>query len=278
MIVCCRELGSGMLLFVKRLVAQPLFMLFLMLPLADVCRAESVNLGSWNETTLSQLISSAQQADNSGDAIVILSTPFKNTPYAARTLLGGPNDPEELVINLAGFDCFTFLDIVEALRRSPDIEAFPDQLKEVRYFDGKVTYENRRHFFSDWVDDASVIEDVTEKLGKGTSLTVDKRLNLKAGGALWLPGVGVTSRQVHYIPTASIDENLLSALKSGDYVGIYSDLPGLDVSHTGIVVVDRGRVVLRHASSRSQTGRVVDEDLLQYMQDKPGLIVYRVKP
>lgn len=267
-----------MFLFVNKWFAKYLFMLCLMLLPAFVCRAEFVQLGSWNEHTLSQLISSAQQARNPSDAIVILSTPFKDTPYAAGTLIGGPNDSEELVINLAEFDCFTFLDTVESLRRSSNIEAFSNHLKEVRYFGGIVTYENRRHFFSDWVVDVSEIEDVTEKISKGKSLAVNKQLNLKAEGVLWLPGIGVTQRQIQYIPSASIDEELLSALKPGDYVGIFSDLPGLDVSHTGIVVFDKGRAILRHASSRSLAGRVVDEDLLLYLQGKPGLIVYRVKP
>jgi len=76
----------------------------------------------------------------------------------------------------------------------------------------------------------------------------------------------------------SVDEEVLSLLHSGDYIGIYSPLGGLDVSHTGIIVKGEGRTFIRHASSRSETGRVVDEDLLQYLQGKPGLIVYRVKP
>ncbi len=267
-----------MLLFVNRKFASSLFMLCLILCPALVCRAEVVNLGTWDEATLSQLISSAQQTGIPGDAIVMLSTAFKGAPYAGKTLRGGPNEPEELVINLAEFDCFTFLDTIESLRRSADIESFPRHLKEVRYFGGTVAYEKRKHFFSDWVIDASVIEDVTEKVGKDKALVVDKRLNLKAENAFWLPGIGVTQRQLHYIPTKDIDEALLTTLQPGDYVGIYSDLPGLDVSHTGIILVNQGRAVLRHASSRSQTGQVVDEDLLYFLQGKPGLIVYRVKP
>jgi hypothetical protein len=67
-------------------------------------------------------------------------------------------------------------------------------------------------------------------------------------------------------------------LRSGDYVGIYSEHAGLDVSHTGLIVKKSGQVLLRHASSRSNVKRVLDEDLLDYLRDKPGLVVYRVIP
>jgi len=64
-------------------------------------------------------------------------------------------------------------------------------------------------------------------------------------------------------------------LSTGDYVGIYTELPGLDVTHTGIIIKKNGRTYLRHASSRNVNDRVVDEDLLEYMQNKPGLVVFR---
>jgi hypothetical protein len=259
-------------------VTTSFLMLCILFCSALVCQAELVKLEPWNEKELAQIISSAGHAANPGDAIVLLSNHFKNTPYAEHTLIGGPNVSEELVINLSEFDCFTFLDVVESLRRSSDFEAFAKNLKDVRYFDGIVAYEKRRHFFSDWVVETSVIEDVTEKVSNGASLAVQKHLNLKAESTLWLPGIDVTSRQINYIPTTRIGEEVLSALQPGDYVGIYSDLPGLDVSHTGLIVVVKGRVFLRHASSRSETNMVVDEELLKYLQGKPGLIVYRVKP
>lgn len=115
-------------------------------------------------------------------------------------------------------------------------------------------------------------------IGKGRTLSVNKHLNLKPDASLWLAGIGVTARQIHYLPAEKVDEDILSALRPGDYVGVFSPLEGLDVSHTGIIVKDKGRTLLRHASSRRETGRVVDEALLPYLKDKPGLVVYRVKP
>jgi hypothetical protein len=62
---------------------------------------------------------------------------------------------------------------------------------------------------------------------------------------------------------------------SGDFVGIYTDKEGLDVSHTGIIIKKDGKVFLRHASSKEKNQKVVDENLSEYMKNKPGLVVYR---
>ena len=67
----------------------------------------------------------------------------------------------------------------------------------------------------------------------------------------------------------------MSKLKTGDFAGIYTDKEGLDVSHTGIIIKKGGKVFLRHASSREKNQKVVDEELSEYMQNKPGLVVYR---
>ena len=92
-----------------------------------------------------------------------------------------------------------------------------------------------------------------------------------------MPEIPVSGREITYIPTNKIDREVLSALQAGDYVGIYSTHAGLDVSHTGLVVKGKDSVILRHASSREKVRRVVDVDLLEYLQGKSGLVVYRVK-
>ncbi len=259
-------------------------MLFILFSVVLIARADMINLGRWSAADISQIITSAHLIDNSGAQIVALSNHFIDTPYAANTLVGGPLEEERLVINLEGFDCFTFLDVIEALRRASGHDDFPEELKKVRYVGGKVAYVNRRHFFSDWaaedaaIGDVAAIVDMTEEVGQGSAQKVDKQLNRKADGSLWLPDIPVRLRQIHYIPTANVDTDMLSALQPGDYIGIYTNYPGLDVSHTGLIVKREGRVFLRHASSRSDTGRIVDEDLLEYLQNKPGLLVYRVKP
>ncbi len=90
-----------------------------------------------------------------------------------------------------------------------------------------------------------------------------------------MPGYPVQKTEVKFIPAEAIDDALLMQLQTGDYLGIYSPLPGLDVSHTGILIKKDGKVFLRHASSRTAVDRVVDDELLSYLGGKKGLIVYR---
>jgi hypothetical protein len=239
-------------------------------------------LGGTAEPTdgrLAQILAAAASASRPGARIVALSGQFLGAPYAANSLVGGPDTPERLVSGLDAFDCFTLLDTVEALRRSSSSGDYLEQLQQVRYRHGVVAYGERRHFFSDWVaDQDSLLVDVTAQVGQGRARQVTKELNRKADGVLWLAGIPVTRRDISYIPAALIDRQLLTALHAGDYVGIYSELAGLDVSHTGLIVKSTERIMLRHASSRRGIEQVVDEDLLSYLLGKPGLVVYRVKP
>jgi hypothetical protein len=256
-----------------------LFVLYFMSSVAVAAELKQADAEQHSRAELAPIIASANQFDKPGERIVAISGHFVNAPYAANTLIGGPQKTEQLVLDLTQFDCFTFLDVVEALRRSAKADDFPAQLKQVRYRDGEVAYTKRRHFFSDWVADVDTpVKDVTGEVGQGSVQAVVKQLNRKKDGTLWLSGLGVTPREIIYIPTSKVDAKLLSALQAGDYVGLFSEHAGLDVNHTGLIVMNKDKIMLRHASSRSGVGRVVDEDLFAYLQGKPGLVVYRVKP
>jgi hypothetical protein len=237
-----------------------------------------VAFGRWSEADLAALIAAGRRSDAPGERIAEISRHFLATPYAAGTLVGDPRTPEQLIVNLACFDCFTLLDTIEALRRASSAADFPDQLRQVRYRGGLVDYTSRRHFFSDWVDGAdALIEDATAAVGPGRARVAVKQLNLRRDGTHWLPGLPVTPREITYIPADRIDRDLLPALQTGDYVGIYTESAGLDVSHVGLIVKGPDGVRLRHASSLPGVQRVVDVDLLEYLQGKPGLVVYRVR-
>jgi hypothetical protein len=69
-----------MFLFLFKKVKVFFLMLCITVSFALVSSAEVVKLGSWNEATIVQIISSAQQIDSPGDAIVALSGHFKGSP------------------------------------------------------------------------------------------------------------------------------------------------------------------------------------------------------
>jgi len=260
-------------------VTSLVLMYYFMCGMSLATEISQVKVGFWTDAELTQVIASASQSVIPGEQVVRISEHFINTPYAANTLVGSPQEAEQLVINLTAFDCFTFLDVVEALRRSSAVADFHNQLKNVRYRNGTVAYAMRRHFFSDWVNGpATSIEDVTAEVGQGSAQAVVKHLNRKSDGTRLLPEIPIVSRQISYIPAGEIDAQVLSLLHPGDYVGVYSELAGLDVSHTGLIVKRKDKHILRHASSRRSIERVVDEELITYLQGKPGLVVYRIKP
>ena len=175
-------------------------------------------------------------------------------------------------------DCFTYIDYVEALRLSDTYEDFSPNLKNIRYKQGNVSFQNRNHFFSDWpTQNRKNIMDVTYRVGSGKAIAVEKDLNLKKDGSTFLPGIPIVQREFYYIPTSAIDDEILAKLHTGDYIGIYTEIDGLDVSHTGIVIIKDDGAYLRHASSKKNNQKVVDENLIEYVQNVPGIVVYRPK-
>jgi hypothetical protein len=137
-------------------------------------------------------------------------------------------------------------------------------------------FKNRNHFFSDWpVYNKSKVRDVTGEIGGDKTQATVKQLNRKSDGTYYLPGIPVVERTVTYIPSSEVDEDIIGKMENGDYVGIYTDIDGLDVTHTGIIIKNDSGVYLRHASSKKANERVVDEDLRTYIQNVPGLVIYR---
>ncbi len=232
--------------------------------------------GGLPEDVLDQLIREASCISEAGERVAFISRRFLGTPYRESTLIGDLNTPEVFVINLKEMDCLTFLEYVEAMRRSSSFQGFQDNLLQVRYRSGTPDFLSRNHFFTDWPDtDGKFVRNVTQDVGGEAVLSVQKTLNRKADGTFFLPGIEPRERTVQYLPTARLKEPVISRLLTGDYAGIYTAEAGLDVSHAGIVIREQERVFLRHASSRDRHRRVVDEDLAAYLRGKPGITVLR---
>jgi len=231
-------------------------------------------LGKWTEDDINLILSTASQFSDIGERIQYISGKFLEIPYQESTLIGNSAKDEELVVNFSGIDCFTFLDYVEALRQSFSFGEFLERLKKIRYRSGTVSFQARNHFFTDWRE-LSGIKDITRQVGGEKTRTCLKSLNLRSDGTLFLPGIPVTSRSVDYVPTALIDEDVMHALFTGDYIGIYTQIDGLDVSHVGIAIRHDDGVYLRHASSAESSRKVTDRLLVNYMKEKPGIVVLR---
>lgn len=213
-----------------------------------------------------------------GQMIDLVSGAFLGTPYRSNMLVGTANVPEQLVIDFRGLDCFAYLDYVEALRRSTSQQDFVRNLVQVRYKGGDVGFSNRKHFFTDWAYGTAypVADDITAQISPG-AVSVRKRLNERSKGNVYLPGLPVVERSMTYIPSRLVDSQVVSHLRTGDYIGIYTPLPGLDVTHVGFFIMTDKGPVLRNASSRKENRKVMDLPFLDYVSEKPGIVVFRAK-
>lgn len=239
---------------------------------------EEINLGKWDLGYLETVVRKAYQINQTGRKIDFISRQFLGTQYTEDTLIGSKKTNEMFVVNLSGMDCFTFIDYVEALRLSNSFHAFKKNLTHVRYRSDIIAFDHRNHFFSDWTAyGKDRIENVTKKIGGTHTQTARKILNKKENGTLYLPGIAPVERIICYIPASALNETVMQKLKAGDYIGIYTDNPGLDVTHIGIIIKSKNTAYLRHASSLPEFRKVVDQEFKAYAADSPGFLVLRPK-
>jgi hypothetical protein len=221
----------------------------------------------FHEKSLHKGVTSAQM-------VSMISGKFLGIPYQANKLHGSITEQEKLVVDFRGLDCFTYVDYVEALQRSSSQQDFVKNIILTRYVDGNVGFLQRKHFFTDWVTkNYKVATDVTRTISVD-AVTVEKHLNKKADGGSYIPGLPVVDRKVTYVPGKSVNQAVVSRLRVGDVIGIYTPRAGLDVTHTGLFIMTDNGPVLRHASLR--IGKVVDVPFLAYVSQKPGMMVFRV--
>ncbi len=235
-------------------------------------------LGKWTRDSLEDTLRKSSSYRTPGERIYYISSLFLGTAYEESTMLGDAATPEVFVINLQKVDCFTFIEYIEAMRLSGSFHEFEKNLEKIRYRSGKVAFTARKHFFTDWIEfNKDFVDDVTKQIGEREAMPVRKQLNLREDGTSFLCGIQPFSRDIEYIPSSDLAGKLVDSLETGDYIGIYSDTPGLDVSHVGIFVKTGGKAYLRHASSSKERRKVVDQDFDNYIKTKPGIIVLRPK-
>ena len=118
--------------------------------LFSICTAQKIDLENWDKQKLSQFLLNNATAPDSLK-VKNITDKFLNTPYKANTMIGSVDQKEELVIDLAHLDCFTFIDYVESMKRSTSFNEFKTNLITLRYQSSKIDYIFRNHFFSDWI-------------------------------------------------------------------------------------------------------------------------------
>lgn len=245
----------------------------------QVSLPDTINIDAYTLYKINTIIQdiSNDKALSQSEKISLISAKFLGTPYQKNMLDGSDNTPETLSIDFRWLDCITYLDYVIALHMSHSENDFLNNIVKVRYINSDLSFYNRRHFFTDWANrEYRMAEDITTQLSPKT-LTLIKSLNEKNKDKKYLPGISIVSRNITYIPSSEIDHTLISTLKSGDLIGIYTPQPGLDVSHVGFFIITEKGPVFRHASSSKNNQSVVDSPLIPYLLSSTGIIVLRMK-
>ncbi len=223
---------------------------------------------------------------------------FLQTPYVAYTL--DKDTIENLVVNLHELDCTTFVENAVALARITNKDSitandFVNQLQKIRYRNGKLTdYSSRLHYFSDWIFDnqqKGILTDITKEIGgipyRKTVDFMGKHTNsyrsLKNNKAMVRKIVQhektINNRQMYYIPQSDI-KRVSPKIKSGDIIGITTNIKGLDISHVGIAVRINEDLFLMNASTKVHKVVIYKTPIWKILQKnrlQTGIIVARLQ-
>ncbi len=230
--------------------------------------------------------------------IVEIGKSFIGTEYVAHTL-EKPGD-EQLVINLTGLDCTTFLESTLALARCVkqnelNFEDYLNELTFIRYRDGKINqYPSRLHYFSDWIYNnqaKGIIKDITKEIG-GKKIRFDVNImseNPKYYVQLqnnpeFIPTIKkqekeISKREYYFIPKSEI-EKVEDKIETGDLIALTSANKGEDIGHVGIAIkMDDGRIHFMHAPLAGSKVQITDLPLSDYtkkIKKQTGIIVLKV--
>ncbi len=231
-----------------------------------------------------------------GKTIVAIGKTFLDTPYVAKTLEIG--ETETLVINLHGLDCTTYVENVLAFSSllrdgKADFDSFTEQLKTIRYKDGKLEgYGSRLHYFSEWIsnnEEKGFVKDITSEIG---GIEINKEINFMGTHRDLYPflkddvnfeKILATEKELAketlcYLPQDLIETNE-NLIQTGDIIALVTSISGLDVTHTGIATREKdGRIHLLHASTGSMEVEVSSLPLADYLEgikNNIGILVAR---
>lgn len=245
-----------------------------------------------------KLLQEGKKQKGKQDLVLFFARKFLGIPYVASTLEN--NTDEQLVINLRQLDCTTFVENVLTLtlctkNGQTTFDDFCNQLRKIRYRNGKVGYPTRLHYFSEWISDNTRMGFVEETQAPNPpfsavqtlqinfmSTHVDKYPMLVRTPAFIKPIAQMESelngQTCRYIPKAGILNNAAckQAVKDGNILALVTSRQGLDTSHVGFAIWKKDGLHLFHASSL-QKKVVEDKSLLRnYMMKQKSQLGVRV--
>jgi hypothetical protein len=223
-----------------------------------------------------------------GDAVAEIGKTFLGTPYLANAL-EVPGE-ERLVVNMRGLDCVSFYENALTLARciklgATTFEDYKAQLQWIRYRGGTINgYPSRLHYTSDYFHDNAqrgTWKDMSKELGGEVFVNAVSYMSthpesyrqLKEDQKL-VPVIAeqekaINARTRYYIPKEKVQE-IEGQLMNGDILGTTTDFPGLDTSHTGIVIKEDGVTKFMHAPLAGKKVLISGKPLHAYLAGNKG--------
>jgi hypothetical protein len=225
------------------------------------------------------------------ERIAARSEPLVGARYQLSALgegdAGGPDDDPRLRYD--AFDCTTFVETAMALALVDSSAQVAERLDEIRYRDGSPSFVNRRHFpAAEWIPELveqGFLEEITRAVAGDAAVEEVTILNARVWNRR-------RTKILSELPAERIPQGrfVLDVWPLADARAGYREIPNgtilstmradrprlpVRITHQGLVVVEDGVPVLRHAADAPFV-RVVDEPLADYLDRIRGYREWQV--
>ncbi len=252
-------------------------------------------------TICNSKFSYAASADLSEEPITDLVADIGKTFLGTEYLAHGIEDEgeEQLVINLKGLDCTTFVENTLVFARlikvgKTSFKDYEDELQRIRYRNGIINkYPSRLHYFTDWIYDnekKGIIDDITELVG---GKPIQFHLNFMSAHPesyrqlkehpdfvkeIRKQEAEISRRTYMYVPKERIGF-VEDQIENGDIIAFTTSIPGLDVSHVGIALrMEDDRIHILHAPNAGISVQITTDPLSAYInkiKKDTGIIILK---
>jgi len=221
-----------------------------------------------NRRRVQQLLSKIRAEPSCAQRVAILARSFIGCGYIQNPLIGSADIAEVFTVAFDRFDCVTYIETVLALAVARDPDDFGDRLRRIRYARGRIQWQSRNHYMTQWIRN-NIRDGLVEPVSvpDEAMLTRERILNV-------VSGLAAERSRIRCFPKSAAPR-LESSLHSGDLIFFVSTRKHLDVFHAGILARNGGTVLMCHAS-RSQ-GAVVEQKLDDFLKANrmAGVIIAR---
>ena len=246
-----------------------------------------------------------------GERISAAGKLLLDRPYIEKSL-EITSDESLTVCNFSGFDCVTFFEnawglaifagkpagFTSEIRPDIPIEHYRSIVTNHRYRDGiRNGFQSRLHYTSDYFYDNAKrgnLKEMTREIGGSDAKLEKKPINFMtkhpnlyaqlANDPAMVAKMDSIEKIInvrggfYYIPKEDV-EDIEKGIQTGDIIGITTNIPGIDCSHTGIAIREKdGRIHFMHASSAMHKVIISPTPLAEYLagnSHQTGIMVYR---